>query len=332
MSIHRVKQKAQEADEMIRQMAAAAKGQVEATDAEADGTDDESSTPTAEIVDLNPEDQAPTVESDEVVEMVQAPDPAQEEIAKLRADLEALQHWRSTTEGIVRSKDERISELRDIIANMQAAPAPAPAEPPPASGYSAEDVSQFGDDMIDLVQRVSRQVAQDMMAELKTTIQGMEGNLQNVQKQAAVSAEQAFQNRLNALSPGWEKIDGDAKFVEWLRESPTRNNLFAEAVKSLDAVAVADVMNLYGQLNGTKDAAVQQQSASKQAELEKQVAPGKSRKSAPPSKSRPEDKIWTRSEIQSTYLRKKEFGKDEFAALEREIAKAQREQRVDYSR
>jgi len=333
MSIQRVKQRAQEAEDQIRALAATAKGEGEDANAEHVAEEQQDSQPTAEIVDLNQGLPAATVDSDEVTDTT-GQSGLQAQLDKLRADLDAAEHKRRTMDGIVRSKDERIDELRDIIANISAQQKQVeqkPAEPEAPVGYSQGDVDTFGADMVDLIQRVARDVSRETLKELKATVEGMQGSLQNVSKQAALSAEEVFQNKLNTVSPGWEKIDGDEKFIEWLKQSPTRNNIFADSVRSLDAVGVSDVMNQYRALHTAAADSEKQANDARQRELEAQVTPSKSRKSASPQKSQAEDKIWARSEIQQVYAEKKKYTPEEFAALEREIAAAGRNQRIDYT-
>ena len=71
------------------------------------------------------------------------------------------------------------------------------------------------------------------------------------------------------------------------------------------------------------------------AELEKQVAPGKSRSTQTPSAAvTTDERIWTRSEIAQAYSdnSKGKYTPEEWAPLEREIAAAQANERVDYSK
>jgi hypothetical protein len=334
MSIQQVRQKAKAADAMIAQLAADA-ATAEAVGSEgaiAEHIDTTGDQATAEVIALVPDEPAGTVVPDDVVIPAEI---AQDtgEMAKLRSDLEALQHWRSTTEGIVRSKEARIDVLQDIIANMQTVTQPEVATVvAPTVGHTQEDTDAFGSDMIEMVSRVAQAVFASQAGTLTESIVKIEGRLDTVGKQSALSAEDRFRNKLDTLVSDWKVIDSNPAFVAWLQESPARNNLFASSVKSLDHSGVAEVMNQYQTLHGQVEAAAKAVATDTQIKLEAQVAPGKSRKSAPAAKTLPEDKIWTRSEIVTVMNSKSDYTAEEFAALEREIAQAQKDERVDFSR
>jgi hypothetical protein len=254
------------------------------------------------------------------------------EVADLRSEVEkANQRWRSL-QGQIGSKDKQIEQLHTLIANMNVAP--VAVEEPVAvlpQGFTKADEDAFGEDMIDVIERIARSVANNEVAELRQTMEGVSHQVQNVEAHTAKAVKSQFDADLTRLAPEWEQLNDDAGFIAWLTSSPTRQNLFAGAVEQQDAEAVSEVFNIYSQAHGQP--VVDAQQALRQQKLEKQIAPGKSRSTATSASSQPEEKrAWTKSEIQTVYNAKAQYSKEDFAKLEREIADAMKGERVDYTK
>jgi len=323
-----VKRKAQEADEMIRQLAAEAAGEAQQEQAES--------------VQQPEEDQAPedppalqVVESEESegysAQTDDGGDPR--ELDQLKRQLEkADQRWKSL-QGQINSKDQQIEQLHQLLANMNQASAQQPqtAEASQPKGYSNEDVDAFGEDMIDLVKRVSAQVAAQTVNELQSTVKSLESKVGQVEKVSTTAASASFEDHLEKTFPGWQELNEDPGFISWLQDSQTRLNLFGEAAQAKDAAEVAEFFRLYADKVGWKPKSAARNQ--KKDQQRRQIAPGKSVSGAAPStQSQPDEKIWTRTEIANMYANKSSYAADEFAKLEREMAKAMSQNRVDYSK
>lgn len=333
-----VKKKAAEIDELIRRNAAEAKGTADDSiapdsdsaiqDGDQPAQDDQVS---AEVlpIDGGEQDSQPTdTAGDDKFASLEA----QLTEAQRRAD-QADQRWRSL-DGQLRSKDEQIDRLTDLVAKMTEAPPPA-AEPPPPVGVTTADSDAFGDDMIDMVTRVARQVVEASVSDLKKSLEGLSTTVEGVSQHAAVAANESFESKLTRLSPRWSEFDRDEKFHEWLAESPTRGQMFAQGAKAKDAVGVAEFFNMYVSKVEAAEAAANAADGKKTDQLNRQVAPGKSRSTPTPASTVPTDKKqWTRTEIATAYSNQQRgaYTKEEWAALEAEMTAAQREERVDYSR
>jgi hypothetical protein len=329
-----VKRKAQENDERIRQLAAqSAEQQILPTP---DGTNAGDLEPIeSEVVTFVQQDtelRTPLPDEASDQQPVENAMSIEDEVAALKAEAEkANQRWRSL-QGQIGSKDKQIEQLHTLIANMNTAPAAEePTRAPVPMGYTKADEDAFGEDMIDVVERIARSVASAEIAEIKRTMEGVTHNLQNVEAHTAKAVKSQFDATLTALAPNWEQLNNDDDFIAWLTSSPTRQNLFAGAVEQKDAEAVAEVFNIYNQAYGKPVEDAKQMR--RQKKLENQIAPGRSRSTATNASSQPEEKrAWTKSEIQAVYNAKGQYSKDDFAKLEREIATAMKADRVDYTK
>ena len=319
------KRAGQKADDLIRANAAAANANA-----------DEIAAPDTpvEVVDSEPE----------VAEVLQLEQPVQEpvavdtsvEVSALQQQLadsqaaqqQADQRWRSL-DGQLRAKDAQIDRLTELVGKMT-----TPETPDVPRGLQASDAEDFGSEMVEFVQRLADSAAQEALGKLAPTIEGLTNGMEVVSQHAAQSQAVTFEGQLDKLSPSWSQLDTDQGFHNWLGETPTRNKLFLEGAQARDANIVADFFNMYADTLSTADNKVMAKEAKRVSELEKQVSPGKSRSTATPSNATPpEQKNWTRSEIASVYSEysKGNIPSDEWGPLEKAIAAAQAEGRVDYS-
>ena len=322
-----VKRKAQEADEWIRQQAEAAKNPPVV--AEFTPISDEANEPLQE---------SPPAELDTADTFSQVPDTAvlapdvQSELKELRESLEkADQRWRSL-QGQIGSKDRQIEQLHELLGKMQSAPPVQQAPPPTVKGHTEADVDAFGEDMIDVVERVARNIAAQQTAELQAKLDALTQDVSAVSQYTAKAVMKSFDQTLDELSPQWVKLDTDDGFHAWLDSQPRRRQVFTTMSQARDAEGCAEYFNLYsasiGELQAIQDAKKRQ----KGEQLEMQIAPGKSRTTAPSAKSTPDTGIITKSEISHFYANKKSFTPEEFAKRERMYAKAMKDKRVDYTK
>jgi hypothetical protein len=207
-----------------------------------------------------------------------------------------------------------------------AAPAEGESVKAQTQSYTKEDVETYGEDLIDLVMRLSSQVA-NTVADSK--VQPLHKELQSVSSVTASTVQESFEGKLAKLAPNWAKLNEDSDFIDWLQKSSTRLESFQNAASKRDAIGTSDYFNMYSKLKGLDVDRTQD----KKRKLEKQVSPGKARSVATPAASTPpEGKIWTRTEIARAYSTKNSMAAEEFAKVEKEIAKAMQQERVDYSK
>ena len=321
------KRAGQKADDLIRANAAAA-------DAKADNI----ATPDTPVEILAAEPVvAEVIEFEQAVQEPEAVDTNSVDVSALEqkladtqaAQAQADQRWRSL-DGQLRAKDAQIDRLTELVGKMTT----EPAQPQAPQGVQTSDADDFGTEMVDFVQRLAASAAQDAVGRLAPTIQGLTNEVEVVSKHTAKSQALTFEGLLDKLSPSWSQLDTDQGFHDWLGQSPTRNKIFLEGAQTQDAEIVSDFFNMYADTLDRASTQVQAKENKRANELEKQVSPGKSRSTATASSvSPPDQKNWTRSEIAGAYSEysKGNIPADEWGPLEKAIAAAQAEGRVDYS-
>jgi len=267
-----------------------------------------------------------------------------------------LQKWR-TLQGMysaevprlqssVKESNERIAQLEELLANLS--PANTPTEAAPSGPLvTEEDVSEYGDS-IEVMRKVSKEevgpvftrlrqiedVVNQIAASLNTSIVPQVSQLG---KQQAASQEERFWSSLTSLVPDWQQVNNSPEFQSWLLEvdpltGTTRQSYLEGAQKSLNAHRVAAFFNTYSGVTGSEPHASAQPNRSAQAtELEKQVAPGKSRSASAPTGQN--QKTYTRADIAKFFddvRARKYVGRDaERNRIERDIFAAQQEGRVN---
>lgn len=255
-------------------------------------------------------------------------DDVSERMRKMEARLQTLQ-------GMVGAKDRQIGQLQDLLAGMaESQQSTKQGEQPQAAPtqnnlVTKDDEDTFGADMIDFTKRVAQDVVQSALTELRQEFRTVNDKLQGVERTAQATAKDSFQTKLSREAPGWEKLDSDPEFIAWLDATPSRKAVFTQGVQDQDAHLVGSFFKEYA---ATQTAPVNQRKQTRQQELEKQVSPGRSKTTSTPQTDPQQQKVWTRSEISAAYANKKAYPADEFHKLEREIASAQREGRVDFAR
>ena len=208
-----------------------------------------------------------------------------------------------------------------------------------------KDVEAFGSDLIDVIDRKAREVAESMvdtrMGELEGENRKLRDQLTGVTERQVVNDRQAYFTELARQVPDYEALNVDQGFMDWLADvdplsgSP-RQEYLNKAWTAFDAGRTAVLFNAYKQLkvsaSNVPTAPAQQEPMSQtKQQLQRQVAPSRSRLSTDPSSSTP-SKIWTAREIEGFYadVRKgRYYGKDtERAQVESEIDQAVAQGRV----
>jgi hypothetical protein len=217
-----------------------------------------------------------------------------------------------------------------------AAPEPTVAE----KLITDKDVEEYGDS-IEVMRRVSREEAaaqQRKIAELESLVRQMQTNVlprvEQVAQKQAYSAEQLFWTELSTLVPDWRDVNGNTEFHNWLLEvdplsGTTRQSHLEAAQQAMDARRVANFFSTWKGFNG--QAIAQSTRNASASQLEKQVAPGRSRAgSAPTDQSNaktysPADITKFFDDVRKGVYRGKEAERDR---IERDIFAAQRDGRI----
>ena len=315
MSLARIKEQAEKADQMIRE-AAKQPPVDEPTEPEAQ----------EQVVEDAVEDQGVPTTDEPVAQQETDTDDAQRE-----AELWE-QRYRSL-DGMIKSRDKQIQQLHELLAGMQQTSqqqsAPAQEEQPFLTKKDEED---FGSELVDMARRAAREEFRALKAEFKQELDDLRKNVTHVSEVTQETVQSRFEMQLDKMTQGrWQALDTDPKFIEWLKASPVRQKVFIAGVQEQDATTVAEFFNEYAVLAEQKRAKAEEPKQSRVAQLEKQVSPGKSKSVGSPDSQASGKKVWTRTEIAQTYANKRQYKADEFQQLERDIAAAQREGRVNYA-
>ena len=156
------------------------------------------------------------------------------------------------------------------------------------------DQEEYGESL-DVMRRVTREelipVAQKIVA-LERMIQQMHANVvpqvQNLAQRQAQSTEQNFWAQLTEFVPDWRSINDNSDFQSWLLQvdpltGVTRQTILEDAQKSLDVFRVGNFFKSWLELTGQANVAQNTRRQATASELEKQVAPGRSRNTGTPT-------------------------------------------------
>lgn len=230
------------------------------------------------------------------------------------SEVPKLQHQVKDLRGQLEQAIERMDKA------SEKAEKPAVAEKPAAD---PRDVENFGSDLVEMVQRVSEQLlaraANDFTtkaAKLEQRLAQMESALQGTTQTVAMTAEQAFFDRLTKLTPDWEQTNANKAFLAWLAEvdpllGQPRQAALDAAQQTLNADRAAAVFKAF---------TATQPAAPKPSSLDKQVSPKGSATAAPPAQQQPT--IWSQQQVVDFYNAKR---RGEFRGREQDVARIEAE-------
>jgi len=240
-----------------------------------------------------------------------------------------------------REMTQRVQQMEQLLASLsaqQSAPAPQPVVD---KLVTERDVEEYGES-IDIMRKVSREelipVAQ-RLAQIEQALRQMQTNVvpqvQNLAQRQQLSSEQQFWADLATAVPNFREINSHDGFQSWLLEADpltgiSRQTYLDDAQRSLDARRVANFFRNWLEITGQATVAQSPGNAAS-SELEKQVAPGRSRGSGAPSAAN-KAKTYSPQDIQKFFndVRSGKYkGREQDRArIERDIFAAQRENRI----
>jgi hypothetical protein len=276
-------------------------------------------------------DQAP----DEPAEAIQEPaQPAP--VAERKNDEETWQKRYSTLQGMYNAEVPRLNsqvkelqaQLQDALSSIQSLKTPPAQQEPLKKLVTEKDVEAYGDELIDLVKRQAEEVVLSERAQFRKDLAALQAENAELKKQMGGVAEKqgvndrrAYFAELSKEVPDYEALNTDPGFLAWLAEvdplsGVTRQAYLNVAFEQFNAKHTATLFNAF-----KKDAnRVVPPAQAAQQELQRQVAPGTSRASAP-TQATAAEKVWTMREIESFYTdaSKGRFSREEAARIEAEI-------------
>lgn len=231
-----------------------------------------------------------------------------------------------------RQNEELQASLKGAIERLnQAATKPAPAT---QSAADPRDIENFGQDLVDMVQRQTRDILGSMAAKVDAVVADydkrlaqLEQSVKGAAQSVAVTAEEVFFSKLSAAVPDWEQINTDDRFLAWLgEEDPVYGQPRQAALNSAQqAQDVRRVANVFNAFKATLPAAPKPRS------LEKQISPGTGAAASTPTAAAAA-KVYSSRDVQAFYdaVRRGEYrGREaEAAQLEQVINQALQDGRI----
>lgn len=240
-----------------------------------------------------------------------------------------------------RELNSRIQQMEQLLASLSAQQTAAAQAPMQVEKLVTDkDVEEYGESL-DVMRKVTREELGSVasrIAQMEKLLSQLQTNVvpqvQAVAQRQAVSAEQQFWAELAGNVPNWREVNDNADFQSWLLDIDpltgiSRQTYLEDAQRSLDARRVANFFRTWLESNGQANVA-QTQARVTAPELEKQVAPGRSKNSGTPQTSKartytPVDIQKFFNDVRSGKYKGREQERDR---IERDIFAAQRENRI----
>lgn len=281
-------------------------------------------------------------------------------LAALQDELRALRNDVKTWEGRTRAERKKAEEAQQRVADLEAQIASATGPAPSTDPLSSDQIETFGSDLMDAVAQHARSTMQPLLAALERKLMAeittLRGNAESVQHVVAQTAQERFLAGLTREVPTWETINKDPAFLTWLGQREklsrrVRQELLDETIQAHDAPACAEFFKEFLTQQGSP---VPQAAAGTPPEasgsgttvpsptptsagsptLADFAAPGTAHGGAPSPTGSAQPQVWKNSQIKAFYLG---VGRGEYRTnpeekdrIERSIAAAQREGRVEY--
>lgn len=233
--------------------------------------------------------------------------------------------------------NSRVTQLEQLLSSLSAAP--QQSAPIVEKLVTEKDMEDYGDS-IDVMRRVTKEevsAANRRIAELEHMLRQVQTSVlprvEQVAQRQAVTAEQSFWSELTTAVPEWREINANQDFHKWLLDVDpltgiSRQTYLEDAQRNLDVRRVAAFFTSWDG-SGSPRVAQPNRSAS-DSQLDRQVAPGRSRGGSVPSVQTP--KTYSSKDIAKFFddVRKGVYrGKEaERDRIERDIFAAQRENRI----
>lgn len=266
------------------------------------------------------------------------------EVPRLQRDLRDSQDANSELR-------QRLNNVETMMAAMQASKQGPEEEKPTLPDISQEEREQFGEDLIDLIERVSKRAT---LPEIQQQLRPLEGRVKQVgdkvahtETSVAESKRQQVFEILAKAVPDWEQQNVDPKFLDWLDEPDAfsgrkRGDLMAEAMGSFDAKRIVALFKGFRSENAAVQPAptpapTETQGSGRpepQVKLEELTAPGTPQTGTDSAPNESGKRVWTRADIAKFYADKNEYIKKgrplpkRMKALEEDLFKAQAEGRL----
>lgn len=264
------------------------------------------------------------------------------EVPRMADDIRELKQM------LQQSREESIKTHAKLEALSQR---PAEKSQPAAPLVTAEEIDQFGPDLIDVVERVAKQAVapyvDQKFNEVSSTVKQVNESVANSQKSMAELARERLYSALDNKVADWETINKEPAFLEWLKgedgfSGQPRGATLRAAFERNDAERVVKFFksfqaeNAVGNDDPGSDAPVAETQQESRPNLDNLVAPGTPKTGSTDAQKESGKRVWTQKDIAGFTQWKNEFIRqrpnaelpEEMVAAERDLYKAQREGRI----
>lgn len=260
---------------------------------------------------------------------------------KYDAEVPAAQRAKTAAEQQAQHLTWQIGQLNQQVQGLlqaqQQRPAPAPT-PAPAADFS-EDVTTYGQEIIDRSRAWARAEIAPEIETLKQQLATVQRSTQQVTQQ---STAQSVQSYMDANMPSWRRQNDDANFVAWLQapnvySEHTKHWFLGEAYTKGNAQRVLAIFQEYAREHTAPEPEpepapipAQQPTGVNLADL---ASPGRGRPVAPGNGAPAPKRRWTRAQITAFYSAKARghYARNpaEADAIDRDINQAGFDGRID---
>lgn len=238
----------------------------------------------------------------------------------------------------------QLEGMREMIASMQK-PTPAAAASSSTDltpDISAEEIDEYGEELIELIGKKAKQVAKGEIDRLNSQIEDLKKQLGGVSQTVVENARDKMLGQLTDEVANWQMINRQPEFLDWLdRVDPysgsVRGVMLRQAYAANDAPRVIAFFKGFLQEHAaitspaTMDS-TEMNGGTPTVDLNEQVAPGRTKRSTGVVGAQKEKRIWTQAQIADFY-KQVQMGKyrnkdAEKHRIEADIVAAAREGRI----
>lgn len=239
-----------------------------------------------------------------------------------------------------KDQNAKIAELEAKLEELKKAPkqeAKPEAKEDRKPLVTEDDVEQFGSDLVNLARRIARDEYGSRESEYRSEIQELKqalneakAQLGDVAKTQTTSAKERFFSGLEARVPNWEQIQNTEACQAWLgtRVAGTRYTWHEVLVDAAGQYDVDRAVEVFQAFRATQPQSAQQKPVN-QAELQRQVAPQKSKTAQAPNANKKTYSVADINTVTQQIIKLQKGGRfEEAARLENDLNAAYAEGRV----
>lgn len=236
-----------------------------------------------------------------------------------------------------RELNSQLQQLRDQMQQMR--DQMEAMRNPPAPLVTPEEVTDYTPELMDVVGRRAREVAEPEISRVRQEVQSLRGELAGVRQVVVQTAQERVLLQLDREVEDWRTTNDDEGFSDWLDQidplsKQRRREMFNRAYSAGDGNAVVAAFKAYRIEHAATHGHDHKgsQPGTPRVDLREFVAPGKAPAAGAHGGAQPEKQIWTSADIDRFYadVRRGVFnGREaEQRAYELDLASAQREGRI----